>query len=68
MRLIDVDILSYALFEKHDAHIYCWSLLQNAVNGKTRVAISINSLLETYHALVDDYQIEREEATYKLVY
>ena len=66
MRLIDVDILSYALFEKHDAHIYCWSLLQNAVHGKTRVAISITSLLETYHALVDDYQIEREEAAYKL--
>jgi len=66
MRLIDADILSYALFEKHDAHIYCWPLLQNAVYGKTRVAIATTSLLETYHALVEDYQIEREEAAYKL--
>ncbi len=66
MRLIDADILSYALFEKHDAHIYCWPLLQNAVHGKTRVAIATTSLLETYHALVEDYQILREEAAYKL--
>ena len=40
MRLIDADILSYALFEKHDAHPYCWPLLQNAVHGKTRIAIA----------------------------
>jgi AbrB family looped-hinge helix DNA binding protein len=40
MRIIDADILSYAFFEKHDAHPYCWSLLQNAVHGKTRIAIA----------------------------
>ena len=66
MRLIDADILAYALFEKHDAHIYCWPLLQNAVHGKTSTAIAITSLLETYHALVYDYQVEKEEAAYKL--
>ena len=66
MRIIDADILSYALFEKHDAHPYCWPLLQNAIHGKTSTAIAITSLLETYHALVDDYGVEREEAAYKL--
>ena len=66
MRIIDADILTYALFEKHDAHPYCWPLLQSAVYGKTRVAISTTSLLETYHALVGDYQVEKEEAAYKL--
>ena len=66
MRIIDADILSYALFEKHDAHPYCWPLLQNAVHGKTSVAIAITSLLETYHALVEDYEVEKEEAAYKL--
>jgi len=66
MRIIDADILSYALFEKHDAHPYCWPLLKNAVYGKTSVAIASTSLLETYHALVEDYEVEREEAAYKL--
>ena len=66
MRIIDADILTYALFEKHDAHPYCWPLLQNAVHGKTRAAIATASLLETFHALVGDYQVEGEEAAYKL--
>jgi len=66
MRIIDADILSYALFEKHDAHQYCWPLLQNAIHGKTSTAIAITSLLEAYHALVDDYGVDREEAAYKL--
>jgi predicted nucleic acid-binding protein len=66
MKLIDADILSYALFKKHDAHPHCWPLLQNAVHGKARIAIATTSLLETYHALVEDYQVEREEAAYKL--
>ena len=66
MRIIDADILTYALFEKHDAHPYCWPLLQSAVHGKTRVAIANTSFLETFHALVGDYQVEREEAAYKL--
>jgi len=66
MRIIDADILSYALFENHDAHPYCWPLLQNAVYGKISAAIATASLLEAYHALVEDYQVEREEASYKL--
>jgi predicted nucleic acid-binding protein len=66
MRILDADILAYALFEKHDAHPYCWPLLQSAVYGKTSVAIATTSLLETYHALVEDYEVEKEEAAYKL--
>jgi len=66
MRIIDADILSYALFQKHDAHVYCWPLLQDAVHGKISVAIATISLLEAYHALVEDYQVDREEASYKL--
>ncbi len=51
MRIIDADVLSYALFQKHDAHPYCWPLLQNAVHGKTSVAIATANLLEVYHAI-----------------
>ena len=66
MRIIDADILAYALFQKHDAHPYCWPLLQNAIYGKINAAIVTASLLEAYHALVEDYKVEREEASYKL--
>jgi len=66
MRLIDADILSYSLFQKHDAYPYCWPLLQNAIHGKMSAAIATASLLEAYHALVEDYGVEREEASYKL--
>ena len=66
MRIVDADIISYALFQKHDAHPYCWTLLQDAIHGKTRVAIATVSLLESYHALVEDYHVEREEAFRKL--
>ena len=66
MRIIDADILSYALFQKHDAHPYCWPLLQDGIYGKKCIAIANANLLETYHALVDDYHVERNEASYKL--
>ena len=66
MRIIDADILSYALFQKHDAQPYCWPWLQNAIHGKTSAAIATANLLEAYHALVEDYGVEREEASYKL--
>ncbi len=66
MRIIDADILSYALFQKHDAHPYCWPLLQNAVHGKVSAAIATANLLEAYHALVEGYGVERQEAFYKL--
>lgn len=66
MRVVDADILSYALFRRHDAHPYCWPLLQDAVHGKISVAIATVTILETYHALVEDYRVEREEAFRKL--
>ena len=44
----------------------CWPLLKNAIHGKISVAIATSSLLEAYHALVEDYRVEREEAFTKL--
>ena len=66
MKAVDADILSYALFRRHDAHPYCWPLLQNAIHGRISIAIASMNLLEAYHALVEDYGVEREEAFRKL--
>lgn len=66
MRILDADILSYALFSKHDAHPYCWPFLQRGLHGEVSMAIAATSLLEAYHALVEDYQVERDEAQGKL--
>jgi len=61
MRLMDSDILTYALNAKHSAHPYCWPAFQKAVRGEMEMAIAIQSLLESYNALVYDYKIERRE-------
>ncbi len=66
MRILDADVLSYALFREHDAHEYCWPLLQKGLGGEMQLAIAAASLLEAYHALVDDYRVERDEAHHKL--
>lgn len=66
MRLIDADILSYALFEKHDAHPYCWPILLDAVHGKIRAAITSITLLETYNSLVYDYLVASKEVADKI--
>lgn len=66
MRLIDADILSYALFEKHDAHPYCWPTMLDAVHGRMRAAITTVTLLEVYNALVYDYLVDPSEASHKI--
>jgi len=66
MRLMDSDILTYALNAKHSAHPYCWPLLRKAVRGEMEVALTIQSLLESYNALVYDYRVEPGEASGKL--
>lgn len=66
MKLLDADILTYALFEKHDAHPYCWQTLKEAVYGKVKSYMTPITLLEAYHALVNDYSVDLGEASYKL--
>lgn len=66
MRLMDSDILTYALNAKHCAHTYCWPILQKAVRGEMEVALAIQSILESYNALVYDYGVEPREAGGKL--
>jgi predicted nucleic acid-binding protein len=66
MRLMDSDILTYALHAKHVMHPYCWPILQKAVRGEVGLALSVQSLLESYNALVHDYKVEPEEASVKL--
>lgn len=66
MRLIDADILAYGLFEKHDAHSYCWPILLDIVHGRMRAAVTAITLLETYNSLVYDYLVESDEASYKI--
>jgi len=60
MIILNAAILSYALFPRHDAHLYFWPLLQNAIHGRMSAAMATLSLLKVYHALVEDYSVERE--------
>lgn len=66
VRLIDADILSYALFEKHNAHPYCWPILLDAVHGRIRAALTSITLLESYNSLVYDYLVASKEVAHKM--
>lgn len=66
LRLIDSDILTYAMNSKHVAHPYCWPVLEKAVYGKLEASLSTISFLEAYNALVHDYEVEPAEASFKL--
>ena len=66
MRLMDSDLLAYALNAEHIAHPHCWPILRRAVLGELKVALAIQSLLEGYNALVYDYGVEGREAGSKL--
>ena len=63
---MDSDILTYALNAKHSAHPYCWPILRKAVCGEMEIALAVQSLLESYNALVYDYGVDRREASGKL--
>lgn len=66
LRLIDSDILTYAMNDKHVAHSHCWPIVERAVLGKIQAALSIVSFLEAYNSLVRDYEVDPAEASSKL--
>ena len=62
MRIIDADILSYALVENHVATKYVRPLIERALKGETKVYVTTATLLETYNVLYWYYRIRPREA------
>ncbi len=57
MRIIDADILSYALVENHAATPYTRPLVEKALKGELKVYVTHTTLLETYNVLYWYYRI-----------
>ena len=57
MRIIDSDILSYALLENHIATPYTKPLIERALKGEIKVYVTATTLLETYNVLYWYYHV-----------
>lgn len=57
MRMIDVDILSYALYEQSPAHDDSWKIIDRAAKREIALHITTTSILETYNVLYWFYKV-----------
>ena len=57
MRLIDSDILSYALYDESPAHPYAWKILEQGLLGNIELYITYTTILEAYNVLFWFYRI-----------
>ena len=62
MRIIDADILSYALFDESPAHVDCWKIIENAIRTQIRLYVTMTSILETYNVLYWFYRVRPRTA------
>jgi predicted nucleic acid-binding protein len=51
MRLLDADILAYALYDESPAHEEAWSYLENHIRMGNRLHVTLITILETYNTL-----------------
>lgn len=57
MRIIDADILSYALYDESPAHPYAWGLVEKGLLGEVELYITHTTILETYNTLFWFYRV-----------
>jgi len=57
LRLLDADILAYALYDDSPAHSYAWSTVERAVMGEIDLHVTYTTILETYNTLFWFYRV-----------
>ncbi|RLE81332.1 MAG: hypothetical protein DRJ51_04075 [Thermoprotei archaeon] len=57
MRILDADILSYALYDESPAHPYAWKVLEEGLLGRIELYITHTTILETYNVLLWFYRV-----------
>lgn len=62
MRIIDADILSYALFDESPAHADSWKIVENAIRTQIKLYVAMTSILETYNVLYWFYRVRPRTA------
>lgn len=62
MRIIDADILSYALFDESPAHLDSWTIIENAIRTQIKLHVAMTSILESYNVLYWFYRVRPRTA------
>lgn len=57
MRLLDADILAYALYDESPAHGSAWKTLERALAGEIALNVTPTTILETYNTLFWFYRV-----------
>ncbi len=57
MRILDADILSYALYDESPAHTYAWKILERGLLGEIEIYLTHTTILEAYNVLFWFYRI-----------
>ena len=57
MRIVDSDILSYALYDESPAHPYAWKVVERGLLGEVELYLTLTTILETYNVLFWFYRI-----------
>lgn len=57
MRILDSDILSYALYDESPAHPYAWRILEKGLLGEFEIYLTYTTILETYNVLYWFYRV-----------
>ena len=57
MRILDSDILSYALYNESPAHPYAWEVLEKGLLGDLEVYLTHTTILETCNVLFWSYKV-----------
>lgn len=57
MRILDADILSYALYDESPAHPYAWKVLEKGLLREVELYVTYTTILETYNVLYWFYRV-----------
>ncbi len=57
LKILDSDILSYALYDQSPAHPYAWRVLEEGLLGEVKVYLTYMTILETYNVLYWFYRV-----------
>jgi len=57
LRILDSDILSYALYDESPAHPYAWRILEKGLLGEFEIYLTYTTILETYNVLYWFYRV-----------
>ena len=68
MRIIDVDILCYALVENHIASHYAKPIVIKGLGGELEVYVTATTLLETYNTLLWHYKIRPKSSVARKIW